>query len=94
MDDHAHTPVYTVTLKLCWLAGELNGQSPADLTFWRYSGTTWFKPTSIEPTASGCATLAGVTELGQWTLGVPYRVYVPLLVLQPYFGQISPYVVV
>ena len=67
------TPInssYTVTLKLCWLAGELNGHTPANLLFWRYSGGTWtsFTPTSLDA-AAGCATLENVNEFSTWTLG-------------------------
>ena len=63
---------YTVTLKLCWLPGELNGVNTdiANLKFWRKSGITWtsFAAASVDATA-GCATLAGVDGFSTWTLG-------------------------
>jgi predicted outer membrane repeat protein len=61
---------WTATLELCWLPSELNGQTAANLQFWRKSGTTWtsFTPTNIDAGA-GCATLAGVTGFSTWTLG-------------------------
>ena len=62
---------WTVTMRLCWLPGELNGQTPANLNFWRKSGATWtsFTPTNIDAGA-GCATLDGVTGFSTWTLGI------------------------
>jgi hypothetical protein len=62
-------PSYTVTLKLCWLADELNDQVPANLLFWRYSGGTWtsFTPNSID-VGAGCATLENVDKFSTWTL--------------------------
>ena len=60
---------YSATVRLHYLDSELNGNTEADLTLWRYDGSEWQSVgrTSID-TTNNWVELSGVTAFSPWAL--------------------------
>ncbi len=58
----------TFTLTLSYEESELNGEQEDILSFWRYSGGTWYGPYGDVDIDLNTVTVAGVTEFSDWVI--------------------------